>query len=152
MPTKAENRTGLVCPECYQQQADAQMQAEPYNDGLGRLLRRYMVHCCACNISAEVEQYQSRGRWHIHRVQYYDIIDGLLKRVGDYEVICDLPAPAPVVTGQGDFALGHDLDDIEPILTDVNRLLAVASTACKSMATLAAKLNKDLRHARNKNA
>jgi len=96
--------TGIVCPQCFKP-APGALIFESQTDRYKRTTRRYFGWCTGCNFGFEIIQFSKDKTWHLHKYKPYRIvIIGKYNHYvspGQWRVICELPEPAPIVTGPG---------------------------------------------------
>ncbi|HIJ67254.1 MAG TPA: hypothetical protein HPP51_03095 [Planctomycetes bacterium] len=113
----------VVCPVCCKLMPDP---AVIYNyDRYGRRLRRYFCWCWQCEQGFEVEQFDSDGRWQIHRYRryVYDLQSQACVPKGGFVKLHELPEPPAVLTGPGgDYDEPVDPDEVK-ILEDISDIL-----------------------------
>ena len=127
-----------VCPRCFKPlQWPSIIERRP--DRYGRKLRTCLAWCFRCNTGFEIIQFERDGRWLLHKFRQYtisgwsgvkDIMDGR-SRFERWELVQELPEPAPVVTGPG-----GDYDKQIEFQSDSFKLLKSLHSALKSTCEL----------------
>ena len=100
--TKKAADQQIVCPNCFKPAAEHCV-GRPRNDRYGRVLRITLLWCGDCGCDFEVVQFESAGKWPIHKFRCYASIgDGAAYQPSDqWHYIEDLPEVPALLFGPG---------------------------------------------------
>lgn len=99
---QTETAQGIICPECFKELKEYSVISNKV-DRYGRELRTYYGWCISCELGSEVVQFRQNNKWHIHKHRYYAVTIETDKPLPsrEWQIVNELPEPAPVVIGPG---------------------------------------------------
>jgi len=92
----------IVCPNCFRPAAEHHV-GRPISDRYGRVLRSSLVWCAECGCDFEVVQFESEGKWPIHKFRCYTSVGkgAAYQPSGKWHYIEDLPEAPVLLFGPG---------------------------------------------------